>query len=1082
MMRQAGLGRMAGIPFFKSSRNIVQKQMLADPPKDSRQKRVDPPEAIMETLFRFNIVREPNRSPDESDPIDLAAQSDFQAACAAVPNGAARHDRLQALGAAYVNSAKFVGDVTANPTNAGFDRASTAVDQLLADQANPSRNALEMALTEALGGDPEAYLDRNGLAALEVRVKDSILAIKLSPAHHKLPIRRLSAVLRALELLRRYAKDQTFPADRTALVAAARRGLRVPAAVLPTRPPTPPRPDTPKLPERLKELVDRHTRVSAAIDELRAVRPHGFATVGVREHPALMPDPKLRPAQLFAEEVAIRQLALRSIFAASGKDLAKDRTGAAANSIEAPAPVVRSSFTNFSIEQLATGAPKLAAAAGARLAITGSPAITPVLPGLLGLRLAPESVKGLSKGTQTTVKELGLDLTEPVARTVEALLTERQQIHEAAQALVPLTQKSFRTMGGTTVAMTSKPLAHVMAFDPTRLLDVIMPFVPQRVPQTHADIEPAGIMDLLVVKQQLTGYAGAEVSHIATILKGEKKERSHRTRLETEVITLTEREVETTTERSLETTDRFEMRRESEKALQEETSVKGSASLKASYGPTVEFRASVEASWQRKSQEAERAASETARTVTQKASEKITERVLSRETRRITREVEDIDRHTFDNTIGAGHVSGVYQWVEKVYEAQVFNYGPRTIYDLMVPEPAAMLMEAFRSRRSASLDLEKPAAFELTPRQLTPDNYQTYVREYLATDVAPPPQPYVTSTYDYNTGGEDKDQEFTNSTRIEVPAGYRAIRATVGQVVTVWDDWAVDVVIGQRAHRFSGGGSVWSTGLDEETGAVPFAMVTDRVGDVAIAVEVICESTIRAIDLWRADTHAKLVQAYRARMSEYEAKLAELQGQAPPEIQSGPSAKNRAIMLDEIKRLAISTLTLQHFDAFDAIDTGARGLPEVAFAEATAEGAYARFFEQAFEWENVSWVPYSYFWGRKEGWLDKIVIEDDDADYEAFLKAGAVRVQLPVRPGFEAAVDHFRLFGDPWMGGALPPISDDTYLPIADELTERLGRPGDEIPVGDPWEVRVPTSLVRLRADDALPTWSKQPDGSWIED
>lgn len=68
------------------------------------------------------------------------------------------------------------------------------------------------------------------------------------------------------------------------------------------------------------------------------------------------------------------------------------------------------------------------------------------------------------------------------------------------------------------------------------------------------------------------------------------------------------------------------------------------------------------------------------------------------------------------------------------------------------------------------------------------------------------------------------------------------------------------------------------------------------------------------------------------------------------------------------------------------------------------------------------------------------------------------------------------------MGGALPPISDDTYLPIADELTERLGRPGDEIPVGDPWEVRVPTSLVRLRADDALPTWSKQPDGSWTED
>lgn len=1034
----------------------------------------------METLFRFNIVREPNRSSDESDPIDLSAQSDFQAACGAIPNGDTRLDQLKALAAGYIGSANFVGDIAANPLTAALDAVSTAVDELLATDDQPSRSDVETVLTAALGGAPAAYLDRPGLSALEVRIKDSILAIKLSPPHHKLPIRRLSAVLRALELVRTFVATPTFPQERADLVAAARRGLRLPGTVLPTRPPTPPRQEPPRVSEHLKDLVDRHVRVTAAIDELRGIRPDGFATVGVREHPALMPDPKLRPSQLFAEEVAIRQVALRSILAAAGKDIGKDRTGAI-NSIEAPADVVRASFANFSIDQLGTGAPKLAAAAGARLAITGSPAITPVMPGLLGLRLTPESVKALSKGTQTTLKELGYDPTQPVARTVESLFAERQQIHEAAQALVPLTQKSFKTMGGTTVAMTSKPMAYTLAFTPSMLLEVIRPFLPKRVPISHADIEPAGIMDLLLVRQQLTGYAGAEVSHIATILKGEKKERVHRTRLETEVITLTEREVETTTERSLETTDRFEMRRESEKALQEETSIKGSASLKASYGPTVEFRASVEASWQRKTQEAERAASETARTVTQKASEKVTERVLSRETRRITREVEDIDRHAFDNTTGTGHVSGVYQWVEKIYEAQVFNYGPRTIYDLMVPEPAAMLMEAFRSRRSAALDLEKPAAFELTPRQLTPDNYQTYVREYLATDVTPPPQPYVTSAYDYNAGGEDKDQEFTNSTRIEVPAGYRAIRATVGQVVTVWEDWAVDVIIGQRAHRFSGGGSVWSTSLDEETNAVPFAMVTDRVGDVAIAVEVVCESTSRAIDLWRADTHAKLTQAFKARMSDYEARLAELQGLAPPEIRSGPSVRNRAIMLDEVKRLAISTLTLQHFDMFDSIDAGADGLPQIAFAEASAEGAYARFFEQAFEWENVSWVPYSYFWGRKEGWLDKMVIEDDDADYEAFLKAGAVRVQLPVRPGFEAAVDHFRLFGVPWMGGALPPISDDTYLPIADELTERLGRPGDEIPVGDPWEVRVPTSLVRLRADDSLPTWSQQPDGSWVE-
>lgn len=71
-------------------------------------------------------------------------------------------------------------------------------------------------------------------------------------------------------------------------------------------------------------------------------------------------------------------------------------------------------------------------------------------------------------------------------------------------------------------------------------------------------------------------------------------------------------------------------------------------------------------------------------------------------------------------------------------------------------------------------------------------------------------------------------------------------------------------------------------------------------------------------------------------------------------------------------------------------------------------------------------------------------------------------------------------FGEPWVGGPLPTISNPLYLPIADELADRLDRPGDEIPVGEPWEVRVPTNLVRLRDDGSLPSWSQDAHGNWI--
>ncbi|MGW3605055.1 hypothetical protein [Micromonospora sp. NPDC005161] len=69
-----------------------------------------------------------------------------------------------------------------------------------------------------------------------------------------------------------------------------------------------------------------------------------------------------------------------------------------------------------------------------------------------------------------------------------------------------------------------------------------------------------------------------------------------------------------------------------------------------------------------------------------------------------------------------------------------------------------------------------------------------------------------------------------------------------------------------------------------------------------------------------------------------------------------------------------------------------------------------------------------------------------------------------------------------WQGGPLPTVSDDTYLPIADEIAERLGMPGTEVAVGEPWEVRVPTSLLQLRTAEGLPRWAKQADGHWVPD
>lgn len=1039
----------------------------------------------METLFRFNLLRDANKSPDEINPIDLTANTQFQNDAAAIPNGATRKGQLRALAQAFIGSARFVKSVEKIVQYKALDAASTAVDDLLA-AGTTSRAQLQVELTTTLGADPATFLAGVGLQNRMRNLGDSILAIKLSPADHHRPIRQLAAVLRAFHLLQTFQSDGDFPASAEMLRAAHQRGFRLPGAVMPTKPPTPPRTIAPDIAETIKGLADRYKMVDTAVHELSRLPAAKFNVTKLIKDAAKLPPEKLRPTQLFAQEAEIRQTSLRARLIAAIGDVTRPAATNETNVNIGSFARVNAALTQLESANLLAEKPGMTLGAGARIALQGHPDFEPVNPGITGLRLTEAAREKLSSMTVMAAKVLSLDLAEPIAETVRRLKSERRAIHEQVQALVqPLTQVTYRKMGSTTVAITKSPYPLLYSLSPVGIFDILgtIIFDPKAgVPLTHADVRPAGIIDLLLVKQQLKGYETSDVSHIANMLKGEKTERIHRKRLETETITFVETETTIETEKSLETADRFEMKRESEASLAEETAVKGSLEVKGKYGPTVEFKAAGEASWKRKSEESEKAANTVAREVTQKASEKITERVLRRETLRINRQVEETNMHSFDNTTGTGHISGVYQWVTKVYEAQVFNYGPRTIYDIMIPEPGAFLLEVFRRRRTAALELEKPPAFEITPDQLDEDNYQTYITLYRATDVKPPPEPYATETYDFNTGGEDKDQEFTNSTRIQIPEGYQAIRAHVGVVVAVWDEWNVDVVIGQHLLRYrSGTGRMQNVGLSNETGSVPFAMVTDLVGDIGIGIEIYCQATERAYDLWKAETHAKLINAYEARLSEYEAKLAELESEAPAEIDSGPSARNKALMMDEVKKACISILTEQHFDMFDAIDIGGAGLPQIDFAEATSEGDYVRFFEQAFEWEFMSWVPYAYFWGRKSTWLDKVVIEDDDKEFQDFLKAGYIRVQVPIRPGFVDAVDHFRLFGDTWQGGPLPSVSDDTYLPIAEEIAERLGRPGDEVPVGEPWEVRVPTTLVKLRDDDELPKWEKQPDGTWVE-
>ncbi|OKL59578.1 hypothetical protein UA08_05230 [Talaromyces atroroseus] len=619
------------------------------------------------------------------------------------------------------------------------------------------------------------------------------------------------------------------------------------------------------------------------------------------------------------------------------------------------------------------------------------------------------------------------------------------------------------------------------------ILPVRVP-VDGQIPTTKGKVTPSGVADLLVVKQTLKSYQGADIAHVENVLKGESKQRTHKTTRRTEGTISTETETNKNEEHELSTTSRFEMSKEASNTIKDDQSLKGSLKASAKYGPAVTVDASVEGSVSRSGEEVNKAASKYSQDVLDRTVKKISEQVMQKELTTTFNETVEDNQHGINNSNGADHISGVYQWLNKVYEAHIFNYGLRMIFDFMIPEPAAFLTYAIAegaNNAEPGLLLEKPMPFTLKPADISASNIGNLTLKYQATDVLPPPEDFVTISDQAKVGGGESNVYYEHGAILSIPSGYEAVWGTVSALRNAWaKKCVIDAQVGSETHRFGYDG-VWSWGTSlvnwyngtavTSGGSVPWAFTTWGIPNAVVSVEVLCRVTYRRTQQWQAETHAKLMSAYKARMQEYDEKLARQKLQEGITIQGTNPTANLNTIKSELKKQSISILTAQHYDLFNSITRkNSCGWPEINLNEAEAEGFYVRFFEQAFEWDQIMYIAYPYFWGEKSGWTSNLTINDPDPVFDEFLKSGFSRVVVPARPGFEAAIDHFMRFGVPWNGGPLPLITSGAYVPIADELAERLGKQEQEITQGDPWDVTLPTTLIKLRSDNSLPTWKRE--------
>lgn len=710
------------------------------------------------------------------------------------------------------------------------------------------------------------------------------------------------------------------------------------------------------------------------------------------------------------------------------------------------------------VDRLEPGERRSAAREGA-----WEPANSPLLRASLGRNvvLSSRAIELMPSTVMETVRSLDLDPAETALGVLHADLTKT--LDETDMQLMKATSHYAELAGGLTgVAHAAALKWHV---DPVDAPDTPPPLAVAAPGATPTPVLPLGVADLLLVQAHVNRYERSEVAEVVNVLANESL--SH-----------TLRHLDTSETTSSQDTERSDLKSVTQDTAEQSS---GHTTVQA-VGPGVGPLAA-------------EGPSSFAKSVTDQVSSTSTSRTRRQLVERRLRESEDTSQHVLENA-GAQTAYGVYQWLDEVYEARTFNYGSRLLYDVIVPEPAATFREAIGRPRSGLPMPVRPAPFTVRPEELTSFNWAYYATGHHATGVDAPPADQVVVSEAFAKQPKDpfSSDAATNTVTwaeartTRIPKGYRATRYVIVVMSSSYPAGLASVSVGTKTIRLApANGTFVKTGrLDGERESVPVAVhVTSNSVDwgvfgIAVAIEIICEATDELTGAWQVKTHGQIVDANRSRFQEFAEAAATRDATARLTLQAMQQGRKVGIVSTEVKRTALAYLTGQSFAGFNATAVDASGFP---YPNATATGvlaAYIRFLEQAIEWDHIAYAFLPYFWGAQTSWVSKLVAVEPDRSFADFLTSGAARVVLPVRPGYETAFERFLQKGTVPTTQQMLDVGGPLWVSLTDQLRTQATKEGELAAVGEAWEFRIATDLVRARTDGSMPRWTFG-QGAWTD-
>jgi len=432
------------------------------------------------------------------------------------------------------------------------------------------------------------------------------------------------------------------------------------------------------------------------------------------------------------------------------------------------------------------------------------------------------------------------------------------------------------------------------------------------------------------------------------------------------------------------------------------------------------------------------------------------------------------------------------------WRVDLHRYGVRVTYDLTVPQPAAELLRVYQELREIDDELEKGFSFAVSPGSVTRASWRSLAGAHGA-QVEPPP-PLVMSVQSTKLVGafppEDPNWDHVDELRVSLPEGYlyRDHETEHVEARTADDETLFAYVSVATLHE-----------VKELTAEMVFGVKVWDASAAVVSVRVWLELSAEAEAKWAAAAYQTLYDAAHKAYAERRHMLDARRTRVAAELSQMNALTLRKLEREELMKAVLRWLFGHKVDFAPPVSGPLYG-PDGRIADdglrgpMLAHGMLVSFLHQAIEWENITYFLYPYFWTHRPTWDLRLRLRHSDPIHEAFLRAGAARVILPVRPGWETAFLTFLQTGN--IHATLP--ASHPYMTIAQEIENfaKTNYPGlvpanpeevdpdaatkraEGVLIGS-WFEYTPTSALDIKVGDTAPSEGLfnaakfEPDGFW---